>query len=147
MGKFLVLALRARHGSVILLTVSGSAVSPLSDELASLIARARASAPPQPALPLFTEGEVVLPREVLAGADLSDAASNTASTPAWCQPPPRRSLRAEREARDLLALVKVTQEARRLAQRLRDARLAREAGQLQELVFLAAALRRAGFPR
>ena len=147
MGKFLVLVLRTRHGSVVLLTVSGSAVSALSDELASLVARARASAPPQPALPLFTEGEVVEPREVFAGADLSDAASNTASTPAWCQPPPRRSLREEREARDLLALVKVTQEARRLAQRLRDARRAREARQLQELVLLAAALRRAGFPR
>ena len=147
MGKFLVLVLRTRHGSVVLLTVSGSAVSALSDELASLVARARASAPPQPALPLFAEGEVVEPREVFAGADLSDAASNTASTPAWCQPPPRRSLREEREARDLLALVKVTQEARRLAQRLRDARLAREARQLQELVFLAAALRRGGFPR
>lgn len=147
MGKFLVLVLRTRHGSVVLLTVSGSAVSALSDELASLVARARASAPPQPALPLFTEGEVVEPREVRGGTDLSDAASNTASTPAWCQPPPRRSLREEREARDLLALVKVTQEARRLAQRLRDARRAREARQLQQLVLLAAALRRAGFPR
>lgn len=147
MGKFLVLVLRTRHGSVVLLTVSGSAVSALSDELASLVARARASAPPQPALPIFTEGEVVEPREVLAGADLSDAASNTASTPAWCQPPPRRSLREEREARGLLALVQVTQEARRLAQRLREARLAREARQLQQLALLAAALRRAGFPR
>jgi hypothetical protein len=147
---FVLAVRRASDGSVVLLAVSGSAVSALSDELASLVARARASAPPQPALPLFTEGEVVEPREVRGGTDLSDAASNTASTPAWCQPPPRRSLREEREereARDLLALVKVTQEARRLAQRLRDARRAREARQLQQLVLLAAALRRAGFPR
>ena len=87
-------------------------------------------------LPFAEEGVAVEPRPVAA-----------ASTPAWCQPPPRRSLREEREARDLLALVKVTQEARRLAQRLRDARLAREAGQLRQVVLLAAALRRAGFPR
>ena len=87
-------------------------------------------------LPFAEEGVAVEPRPVVA-----------ASPAAWSQPPPRRSLREEREARDLLALVKVTQEARRLAQRLRDARRAREARQLRQVVLLAAALRRAGFPR
>ena len=87
-------------------------------------------------LPFAEDGVAVEPRPVVA-----------ASTAAWSQPPPRRSLREEREARDLLALVKVTQEARRLAQRLRDARRAREARQLRQVVLLAAALRRAGFPR
>lgn len=87
-------------------------------------------------LPFAEEGIAVEPRPVAA-----------ASSAAWCEPPPRRSLRREREARDLLALVKVTREARRLAQRLREARLAREARQLQQVMLLAAALRRAGFPR
>ena len=155
MGKFLVLALRARHGSVILLTVSGSAVSPLSDELASLIARARASAPPQPALPWASgDDEVVEPREVRAVDDLSVAASPTASSAAWSEPPPRRSLRREREARELIALSKLVHDTRQLAALVRQAqqarpspRRAREARQLQQLVLLAAALRRAGFPR
>ena len=144
MGKFLVLVLRTRHGSVVLLTVSGSAVSALSDELASLVARARASAPPQPELPWFTEGEVVEPREVRGVAVLSDAASTTASTPAWSQPPPRRSLREERELRQLGALSDLARHAKQLRPSPRQIRQAR---QLQELVLLAAALRRAGFPR
>ena len=138
MGKFLVLVLRTRHGSVVLLTVSGSAVSALSDELASLVARARASAPPQPELPWFTEGEVVEPREVSGVADLSEAASPTASTAAWSEPPPRRSLRREREARELIALSKLVHETRRLQRQVRDAR------RLQLLVALVAAVRRAG---
>lgn len=87
-------------------------------------------------LPFAEDGVAVEPRPVAA-----------ASTVAWSEPPPRRSLREEREARGLLALVQVTQEARRLAQRLREARLAREARQLQQVMLLAAALRRAGFPR
>ena len=138
MGKFLVLVLRTRHGSVVLLTVSGSAVSALSDELASLVARARASAPPQPELPWFTEGEVVEPREVSGVADLSEAASLSASTSFWCEPPPRRSLRREREARELIALSKLVHETRRLQRQVRDAR------RLQLLVALVAAVRRAG---
>ena len=154
MGKFLVLVLRTRHGSVVLLTVSGSAVSALSDELASLVARARASAPPQPELPWFTEGEVVEPREVSGVADLSEAASPTASPAACSEPPPRRSLRREREARDLIALSKLVNDTRQLAALVRQAqqarpspRIAREARQLRQVVLLAAALRRAGFPR
>ena len=134
MGKFLVLVLRTRHGSVVLLTVSGSAVSALSNELASLVARARASAPPQPELPWFTEGEVVEPREVSGVADMSEAAS----TSVWCEPPPRRSLRREREARELIALSKLVHDTRRLQRQVRDAR------RLQLLIALVAAVRRAG---
>ena len=154
MGKFLVLVLRTRHGSVVLLTVSGSAVSALSDELASLVARARASAPPQPELPWFRDGEVVEPREARGVDDLSVAASPTASTVAWSEPPPRRSLRREREARELIALSKLVNDTRQLAALVRQAqqarpslRRAKEARELQQVMLLAAALRRAGFPR
>lgn len=151
---FVLVVRRASDGSVVLLAVSASAVSPLSDELASLVARAGASAPPPPALPWFSEGEVVEPRAVSGIADLSDAASTTASTATWCEPPPRRSLRREREARELVALSKLVQDTRQLAAMVRQAqqarpspRIAREARQLQQVVLLAAALRRAGFPR
>ncbi len=131
---FVLVVRRASDGSVVLLAVSGSAVSPLSDELASLVARARASAPPQPELPWFTEGEVVEPREVSGVADLSEAAS----TSFWCNPPPRRSLRREREARELIALSKLVHDTRRLQRQVRDAR------RLQLLIALVAAVRRAG---
>ena len=131
---FVLVVRRASDGSVVLLAVSGSAVSPLSDELASLVARAKASAPPQPELPWFTEGEVVEPREVSGVADLSEAAS----TSFWCNPPPRRSLRREREARELIALSKLVHDTRRLQRQVRDAR------RLQLLIALVAAVRRAG---
>ena len=135
MGWVLLIQL-SPNGGVFVLAVRGSAESSLGGDLASLVERARASSPPQPELPWFTDGgAVVEPRPVAA-------ASPTAPLER-----PRRSLREEREAREMLALVQVTQEARRLAQRLREARLAREARQLQQLVLLAAALRRAGFPR
>jgi hypothetical protein len=155
MGKFLVLVLRTRHGSVVLLTVSGSAVSALSDELASLVARARASAPPQPELPWFTEGEAVEPRparavsalEVVVDASTTDARTAAAVGPAegwgreiWL----RRSLKQERELRQLAAFSALA----RQAQRARTSpRRAREAWQLHQVLLLAAALRRAGFPR
>ena len=138
MEEFLVVFLRAPHGVVVVLAVSASAVSPLSDELASLVARARASAPPQPELPWFTEGEVVEPREVSGVAVLSDATSLSASTATGCQPPPRRSLRREREARELIALSKLVHDTRRLQRQVRDAR------RLQLLIALVAAVRRAG---
>ncbi len=131
---FVLVVRRASDGSVVLLAVSGSAVSPLSDELASLVARAKASAPPQPELPWFTEGEVVEPWEVSGVADLSEAAS----TSFWCNPPPRRSLRREREARELIALSKLVHDTRRLQRQVRDAR------RLQLLIALVAAVRRAG---
>ena len=77
-----------------------------------------------------------------------------ASTSFWCEPPPRRSLRRERAARELLALSKMVHDTRQLAALVRQAqqarpsvRRAREARQLQEVMLLAAALRRAGFPR
>ena len=151
---FVLVVRRASDGSVVLLAVSASAVSPLAGELSSLVARARASAPPQPELPWFRDGEVVEPREVRGVDDLSVAASPTASTVAWSEPPPRRSLRREREARELIALSKLVNDTRQLAALVRQAqqarpslRRAKEARELQQVMLLAAALRRAGFPR
>jgi len=140
MREFLVLVLRAPHGSVVVLAVSVRAVSPVPAHIALLAEAARASVPPQPELPWFTEGEVVEPRAVSGVADLSDAASNDA----WCEPPPRRSMRQERELRQLAALSAL---ARQAQQARTSPRRAREAWQFQQVMLLAAALRRAGFPR
>lgn len=94
-------------------------------------------------LPFAEDGVAVEPRPVVA-----------ASPAAWSEPPPRRSLRREREARELTALSKLVNDTRQLAALVRQAqqsrpspRRAREARQLQQLALLAAALRRAGFPR
>jgi len=138
MREFLVLILRAPNGSVVVLAVAASAVSPCSVELSLLVARARASAPPQPELPWFLDGDgVVEPREVRGVADLSVAASPAASTAAWSEPLPRRSLRREREARELIALSKLFRDTRRIQRQVRDAR------RLQRLFALVAAIRRA----
>jgi hypothetical protein len=155
MREFLVLILRAPNGSVVVLAVAASAVSPRSVELSLLVARARASAPPQPELPWFTEGEAVEPRparavsalEVVVDASTTDARTAAAVGPAegwgreiW----PRRSLKQERELRQqaaLSAFVRQAQQARP------SPRQARAAWQLQQVMLLAAALRRAGFPR
>ena len=94
-------------------------------------------------LPFAEDGLAVEPRSLAA-----------ASTSFWCDPPPRRSLRREREARELIALSKLVHDTRQLAALVRQAqqsrpspRRAREARQLQQVMLLAAALRRAGFPR
>jgi hypothetical protein len=139
MGWVLLIQL-SPNGGVFVLAVRGSAESPLGGDLASLVERARASSPPQPTLPWFREGEVVEPRAVRGVADLSDPAS----TSTWSEPPPRRSMRQERELRQLAAFsafVRQSQQARTSPRR------AREAWQLQQVLLLAAALRRAGFPR
>jgi hypothetical protein len=145
MREFLVLILRAPNGSVVVLAVAASAVSPRSVELSLLVARARASAPPQPELPWFTEGEAVEPRPARAVSALEvvvDASTTDARTAGeiW----PRRSLKRERELRQqaaLSAFVRQAQQARS------SPRQARAAWQLQQVMLLAAALRRAGFPR
>ena len=54
------------------------------------------------------------------------------------EPRPRRSLRREREARELIALSKLVRDTRRLQRQVRDAR------RLQLLIALVAAVRRAG---
>ena len=126
MGWVLLIQL-SPEGGVFVLAVRGSAESPLGGDLASLVERARASSPPQPALPWFTDGgAVVEPRPVAAVSPAARLAR------------PRRSLRREREARELLALAKLARDARRLAQTIRDAR------QLHLLLTLVAAVRRAG---
>ena len=78
-------------------------------------------------LPFAEEGVAVEPRPVVA-----------ASPAAWSEPPPRRSLRREREARELIALSKLVNDTRRLQRQVRDAR------RLQLLIALVAAVRRAG---
>lgn len=88
-------------------------------------------------LPFAEDGVAVEPRPVAP-------ASPIASSAAWCEPPPRRSMRQERELRQLAALSALA----RQAQRARPSpRRAREAWQLHQVLLLAAALRRAGFPR
>lgn len=136
---FVLVVLRfSPQGSVVVWVVSVRAVSPVPAHIAVLAEAASASAPPQPELPWFTEGEVVEPRAVRGVAILSDAASPAASTAGWCEPRPRRSLRREREARELIALSKLVHDTRRLQRQVRDAR------RLQLLIALVAAVRRAG---
>lgn len=77
-------------------------------------------------LPFAEEGVAVEPRPVAA------------ASPAARFEQPRRSLRREREARELLALAKLARDARRVAQTTRDAR------RLHLLLTLVAAVRRAG---
>ena len=126
MGWVLLIQL-SPEGGVFVLAVRGSAESPLGGDLASLVERARASSPPQPALPWFTDGgAVVEPRPVAAVWSAARLER------------PRRSLRREREARELLALAKLARDARRLARTIRDAR------RLHLLLTLVAAVRRAG---
>lgn len=126
MGWVLLIQL-SPEGGVFVLAVRGSAESPLGADLASLVERARASSPPQPALPWFTDGGgVVEPRPVAA------------ASPAARFEQPRRSLRREREARELLALVKMVHGARRLERQVRDAR------RLSMLLLLVSKVRRAG---
>ena len=84
-------------------------------------------------LPFAEDGVAVEPRPVASAA--SDA---------WCEPPPRRSLKRERELRQLAALSAFVRQAQ---QARPSPRQARAAWQLQQVMLLAAALRRAGFPR
>jgi hypothetical protein len=78
-------------------------------------------------LPFAEDGVAVEPRPVAA-----------APTSFRFEPPPRRSLRRDREARELIALSKLFQDTRRLQRQVRDAR------RLQLLIALVAAVRRAG---
>jgi len=137
---FVLVVLRfSPQGSFVLWVVSVRAVSPVPAHIAVLAEAASASAPPQPALPWASgDDEVVEPREVRGVAILSDAASPAAPTSFRFEPPPRRSLRREREARELIALSKLVRDTRRLQRQVRDAR------RLQLLIALVAAVRRAG---
>jgi hypothetical protein len=142
---FVLVVLRfSPQGSVVVWVVSVRAVSPVPAHIAVLAEAASASAPPQPALPWASgDDEVVEPREVRGVAILSDAASPAAPV-SLGGAQPRRSLKRERELRQqaaLSAFVRQAQQARP------SPRQARAAWQLQQVMLLAAALRRAGFPR
>ena len=153
---FVLVVLRfSPQGSFVVWVVSVRAVSPVPAHIAVLAEAARASVPPQPELPWFTEGEVVEPRparavsalEVVVDASMTDARTAAAVGPAegwgreiW----PRRSLKQERELRQLAALSAFVRQAQ---QARTSPRRAREARQLHQVILLAAALRRAGFPR
>jgi len=138
---FVLVVLRlSPQGSFVVWVLSVRAVSPVPAHIALLAEAARASVPPQLELPWFREDEVVEPRAVRGVADLSDPAS----TSTWSEPPPRRSMRQERELRQLAAFSAL---ARQAQQARTSPRRAREAWQLNQVLLLAAALRRAGFPR
>jgi len=94
-----------------------------------LVLRTRAFSP----LPFAEDGVAVEPRPV-----------EQASTSIWFEPPPRRSLKQERELRQLAALSALARQTQRARVSPRQARAAR---QLHQVILLAAALRRAGFPR
>jgi len=156
MREFLVLVLRAPHGSVVVLAVSVRAVSPVPAHIALLAEAARASVPPQPELPWFTEGEVIEPRQVAphaaaAGDEMVEVVADE-PTPhvrtdaqrvsaiqdeqRW----PALSLARERELRELRPFSDL---ARRAKQLRPSARQTRQARQLREVALLAALLRRA----
>lgn len=141
---FVLVVLRfSPQGSFVVWVVSVRAVSPVPAHIAVLAEAASASAPPQPELPWFTEGEVVEPRAVSGVADLSVAASPAASV-GLGGAEPRRSMRQGRELRQLGALSDLARHAKQLRP---SPRQIRQSSQLQQVMLLAAALRRAGFPR
>ena len=87
-------------------------------------------------LPFAEDGVAVEPRPVVAASPAASVSLGGAE--------PRRSLKQERELRQLGALSDLARHAKQLRP---SPRIAREARQLRQVVLLAAALRRAGFPR
>lgn len=145
----LILVSRGPEGRGCIWFVPLAAESLLPDELRSLADRARASVPPRPPLPWFNDGEVIEPRQVAqhAAGGGDGTVEVVADEPRPVAPPtvtvrlepqPRRSLRKEREHRQLVALAKLLQETQRLQRQMQEAR------RLQLLIVLVAAARRAG---